>query len=53
MLVCLDVCRALKEHVLKEMGEARAPRPFVCRTDVIPEIHRDDWGGVVLGQGNK
>src|SRR5690606_23106992 len=45
-----DVGGALEEHVLEEVGEARAPRALVRRADVVPEVDGDDGRGVVLGE---
>jgi hypothetical protein len=53
MLVRPDVCRALEEHVFKEMGESRSAGLLVRRPDVIPEVHRHDWRGVILRQRHK
>ena len=53
MLVRGDVRRALEEHVLEEVREARAPAALVRRSDVVPQIHRDDWRGVILGEGDQ
>ena len=50
MLVGADVGRALKEHVLEQMGKAGATGALVRRADVIPEIHGDDGCRVVLGK---
>src|SRR5262245_16825583 len=42
--------RPLEHQVLEQMGEARVPRCFVLRTDVIPEVDGDDWTPVRLVQ---
>ena len=42
---------ASSEHqVLKQVREARFAGLFVLRTDVVPEIHRDDWTRMILVQ---
>ena len=33
---------ALEHEVLEEMSEPRTPRPFVLRTDVIPDVYCHD-----------
>ncbi len=48
--VALHVLRALEHHVLEQVGETGAPRLFVGRPDVIPEIHRDQRQPVILGE---
>src|ERR1035437_173130 len=53
MLVRPDVLRSLEEHVLEQVGEARAPLAFVRRSHVIPEVHRDDWCRVILGESDE
>ena len=40
--VARHVLRALEHHVLEQVREARAARRLVGRTDVIPEIDRDE-----------
>jgi hypothetical protein len=44
---------ALKEHVLEEVSEARAPGALVGGAHVIPEVHRDNGCGVILGERNE
>ncbi|MGC4085053.1 MAG: hypothetical protein QM736_23785 [Vicinamibacterales bacterium] len=41
-LAFLDVLRALEHQVLEEMREAGAPGFSLRRSDVIPDVHRDD-----------
>ena len=53
MLVRADARRALKEHVLEQVRESRAARPFVRRADVIPQVHGDDRRRVILGEGDE
>ena len=50
MLVRADVLRALEEHVFEQVSKSGTARPLVGRSDVVPEIHRNDRRGVVLGQ---
>src|SRR5579862_7854477 len=50
MFVGADVFRALEEHVLEQVGETRPALSFVGGSDVIPEVHGDDRGRVVLRQ---
>ncbi len=52
VLVGAHVRRALKQHVLEQMGEARSPRALIGRADVIPQIDRDDGRGVIFGKGD-
>ena len=40
VLVFRDILGALKHHVFEQMRKARAPRLFVSRPDVIPEVDR-------------
>jgi hypothetical protein len=47
VLVRGDVGRALKQHVLEQMGEPGSPFALVRRSDVIPEVHRNQRNGVV------
>src|SRR5262245_12845137 len=44
------VLRTFKHHVLEQMRKSCPPRSFVGRTNVIPEIHRHERQGVILGQ---
>jgi hypothetical protein len=44
------VLRALEHHVLEQVREAGAAGVFVGRSDVIPEVHRDEREPVVLGE---
>ena len=59
------VLRALEHQVLEQVREAGVARALVLRTDVIPDVDRDDRAGVifveqdvesvverVLGEGN-
>ena len=41
MLAGRDVRRALKHHVLEEMGEAGTALLLISGADVVPDIHRD------------
>src|SRR2546423_7916490 len=50
MFVRTDMGRSLEEHVLEKMREPGAAGSLVRRSDMIPEIHRHDWRGVVFGQ---
>ncbi len=43
------VPRALEHDVLEEMGEAGLARDLVLGADVVPDVHRDDRGEVILG----
>src|SRR6185503_12446924 len=45
-----DVLRGLKHHVLEEVRKTGAARFLVGRTNVVPEIHRDHWQSVILGE---
>ena len=42
------VLRALEHQVLEQVREAGVAGALVLRTDVIPEIDRDDRAGVIL-----
>jgi hypothetical protein len=48
MLVRSDVRRALEEHVLEQVREPGATRPLIRRAHVIPQVHGDERGRVVL-----
>ncbi len=48
--VARDVLRALKHHVLEQVGEAGSPRIFVRGTDVVPQVDRDERQPVIFGQ---
>src|SRR4051812_5175087 len=50
VLVGSDVLRTLKQHVLEQMRESRSSGFLVRRSDVIPEIHCHDRGGMILRQ---
>src|SRR5665213_2677152 len=50
VLVRLHMLGALKEHVLKQMGEAGTSVPLVRRTHVIPEVDRYYGRGMILGE---
>ena len=50
MFICFDICRSLKQHVLEEVREARSPHAFVCRPNVVPEIHGYYRRRLVLGK---
>jgi hypothetical protein len=39
--------------MLEEVGESGSARPFIGGTDVIPEVHRYNWSGMILGQCDK
>jgi hypothetical protein len=45
--------RALKKHVLEQMCESGPARFLVCRPDMVPEVHRDDWRGMILGKSDE
>jgi hypothetical protein len=49
VLVQPDMGRALKEHVLEQVRESGSAGSLICGSDMIPEIHRHDGRGVVLG----
>ena len=40
--------RALEHQVFEEVRKAGASRHLVFRADVIPDVDRDDWEGVIL-----
>src|SRR5687768_6348839 len=48
VLVGTDVLRSLKKHMLEQMGKARAPNPFVCRADMVPQVDRDNRRSPIL-----
>jgi hypothetical protein len=50
MHVAWRVLGPLKHHVLEEVGKSRPPGFFVCRTDVIPEVHGHHRQSVVFRQ---
>ena len=50
MLGLADVRRAFEHHVLEEVRETGLARHLVLRSDVVPDVHRDDGDEVVLGQ---
>jgi hypothetical protein len=53
VLIRSDLGRSLEEHVLEEVRKARASHPFVGRSHVVPEVHRDDRRRMVLGERNE
>ena len=40
----------LKEHMLEQMRKAGPADLLIGGPHVIPEVHRHDWSGVILGQ---
>jgi hypothetical protein len=39
---------ALEHYVLEEMGKAATAIWIILRTDVIPDLDSDNWGGVIF-----
>jgi hypothetical protein len=39
--------------MLEEVRESGSAHPFIGRADVIPEVHRYDRSGMILGQCDK
>ncbi len=52
MRAARHVPRSFKHHVLEQMRKPGAPRQFVRRTDVIPEVDRHQWQPVVFGENH-
>jgi hypothetical protein len=50
VLVRGDVLGSLEQHVLEQVREAGSPDSLVRRSDVVPQVHRNDGSRVVLGQ---
>jgi hypothetical protein len=48
VLVVADVLGAGEEHVLEKVSETGAARALVLGADVVPEVDRDERGGVVF-----
>jgi hypothetical protein len=45
MLVGFDIGGSLKEHMLEQVSEAGSSGALVGGADVVPEVHRNNWGG--------
>ena len=52
MLVCCDVLRTLKQHVLEEVRETRSPLWLARRAHVIPQIYGYGRHGIVRRECN-
>ena len=50
VLVLRDVLRPLEHHVLEQVGEAGAPRGFVARADLVPDVDHHLGHAVILVQ---
>ncbi len=46
------VFRTFKHHVLEKMREAGAARHFIRRANVIPQVDRNEWEPMILGQND-
>src|SRR5262245_15971714 len=52
MLSLADILGALKQHVLKEMGEAGSSWPLVARADIISDAYGIRRCAMILGEDN-
>ena len=50
MRAARHVPRSFKHHVFEKMRETRAPRKFVRRSHVVPQVHRHHWQPMIFGK---